>query len=506
MRRNKTKNIFFSLFIFNFLCSLLLAQKAAQNLNAEGFKEFITKTMEEWKVPGLGVAVVKDGSIVFSEGFGLRDIKRGLKITPQTLFPIASCTKTFTGVSLAVLADEGKLGWDMPIREYIPSLRFYDEYATNHITIRDLLVHRSGLPQHYRMYFNRDISRKEIIDRLRFLEPSKGFRECFQYANLNYVIAAYLLEQVTNMSWESFVQEKIFNALEMKSTNFSVSDSQKTEDYALPYREEDGKVKEIPFFDVNRMGMGPAGSINSNLVDMAKWIVFHLNRGKFKGRQIVSEESLQVTHTPQIVISGGMSDELFYSSYGMGWVITSYRNHLMLSHSGGFDGFGCYVSLMPRDNLGCVVFCNKEGTFVPSILVSTVYDRLLGLSEISWNERMKERMARSREAAEEPKKEDIYPQGLKPAHPLEEYCGRFEHPAYGILIIEKEGDQLKVTHNNLQSTLVHCYYDVFETKNKTFGQFKFFFITDENGAIDRIEVPFEPSVKNIVFKRMPEKK
>jgi len=506
MGKNTAKTIFFSLLILIFIYPPLLAQKANQELNWQGFNEFIAKIMEEWRVPGLGIAVIKEGKVVFSEGFGLRDIKRGLKVTPQSLFPIASCTKTFSAVSLAILMDEGKLGWDIPIRKYFPSRWLYDEYASNHITLRDLLAHRSGLPQHYRMYSNRNITRKEIIERLRFLEPSKGFREWFQYANLNYTIAAYVLEQMTNMSWEDFVQKKIFDPLEMKKSNFSVADSQKTSDYALPYREEDDKIKEIPFFDVNLMGMGPAGSINSNLADMANWLLFHLNKGKFKGHQIVSEANLGVTHTPQIILPGGITDEMFYSSYGMGWVITSYRNHLMLRHSGGFDGFGCYVSLMPRDNIACVVLCNKEGTYVPYILAYTVYDRLLGLSEIRWNERMKERMSKGREATEKPKKEDSYLQDKKPHRPLEEYCGRFEHPAYGILVIEKEGEQLKVTHNNLQSILAHCYYDVFETKDKDFDQFKFSFISDEKGAIDRIEVPFEPSVKNIVFKRMPEKK
>jgi CubicO group peptidase (beta-lactamase class C family) len=130
--------------------------------------------MEEWRVPGLGIAVIKEGEVVFSEGFGLRDIKRGLKVTPQSLFSIASCSKTFSAVSLAILVDEGKLGWDVPIKEYFPSLWLYDEYASNHITLKDLLAHCSGLPQHYRMYSNRKITRKEIIERLRFLEPSKG--------------------------------------------------------------------------------------------------------------------------------------------------------------------------------------------------------------------------------------------------------------------------------------------------------------------------------------------
>ena len=488
------------------LCPPLLAQKAKQEFNKQGFSEWIGKIMKEWRIPGLGIAVIKEGKVVFSEGFGLRDVKRGLKVTPQSLFPIASCTKTFTAVSLAMLVDEGKADWDIPVREYIPSLRLYDEYATNHITLRDLLAHRSGLPQHDRMYFNRNITRNEIMERLRFLEPSKDVRERFQYANLNYMIAAYLLEQVTNMSWEDFVRKKIFDPLEMKNSNCSVIESQRTSDYALPYREDDGKVEEIHFFDVNKMGMGPAGSVNSNLADMANWLLFHLNKGKFKGHQIVSEVNLGVTHTPQIILPGGITDEMFYSSYGMGWGITSYRNHLMLSHGGGFDGFGCFVSILPRDQIGCVVLCNMEGSLLPYILTYTIYDRLLDLSEIHWNERMKERIAKVKASGTKRNEEEIFRQGGQTSDLLEKYCGKFEHPAYGVLSIEKEGNRLKLTHNNLPSFLVHLYYDVFETEDKDFGRFRISFISDEKGAVVRIEVPFEPSVKNIVFKRLLEKK
>lgn len=337
------------------------------------------------------------------------------------------------------------------------------------------------------------------MERLRFLEPSEDFRERFQYANINYTIAAYILEQMTQMDWEEFVQRKVFNPLEMINSNFSVVDSQKTSDYSLPYREEDGEIKEIPFFDVNLMGMGPAGSINSNAIDIANWLLFQLNKGKYKGRQVISEACLSETQKPQIVMPGGMSGEIFYWSYGMGWAITSYRGHLMLGHGGGFDGFGCYISILPRDNIGCAVLCNLEGSPVTQILTRTVYDRLLGLSEIPWNQRMKESLSKSKANLQE--KEDLLNPETKLFRPLEDYCGEFGHSAYGVLTVKIERDQLSVIHSGLTSPLAHLFYDIFETRDKAFGKYRFSFISDNTGAVNSIEVPFEPSVKNIVFRR-----
>ena len=492
----------FSLIIaFLFINSIaLIAREEVRPPDLTDLKKVVNELMKDWKVPGLGIAVVKDGKILLTEGFGLRNVEHGLKVTPQTIFPIASCTKTFTAVSLAILVDEGKLKWDIPIKEYLPSLRFSDDYISNHITLRDLLTHRSGLPQHYRMYFNRHLTRVEFMERLRFLEPSRGFRETFQYANLNYMIAAYLLEKVTNGTWEDFTKEKIFDSLEMKNTNFSISQSQKSSDYALPYREENGKIIQASFLNPNIMGMGPAGSINSNAHDMANWLLFHLNNGKYKDRRVISEACLSETQKPQIVMSGGMSNDMFYWSYGMGWAITSYRGHLMLGHGGGFDGFSCYVSVLLRDKIGCAILCDKEGSPVPQVLTRIIYDRLLGLAELPRKERTKKSLANSKTSP--PKKEDFPRQQTKLVRPLEDYCGEFEHPAYGMLIIKKERDQLFVVHNGLTSPLTHLFYDIFETRDEKFEKFRFSFISDDKGDINRVEVPFEPTVKAIIFSKI----
>jgi CubicO group peptidase (beta-lactamase class C family) len=456
--------------------------------------------MRDWHVPGLALAVVHDGKVLFAGGFGLRSINQNLKVTPLTLFPIASCTKTFTAVSAALLVGEGKLDWDSPVRDYAPAIRFYDDYAGTHVTMRDLLAHRSGLPQHYRMYYGRRLTRLEIIERLRFLEPSAGFREVFQYSNLNYVIAAYVLEERTKTAWEKLVQERIFRPLEMNSSNLSVVESQKGPDFAHPYREENDKVKQTSFFDPNTMGMGPAGSINSNALDMANWLLFHLNKGKYKDRQIISEPALTETHVPQMIMPGGMTDEMSYASYGMGWGITSYRGHLMLGHGGGFDGFSCYVSILPRDNVGCAIFCNLEGSPVPQILMKIVCDRLLGLSEIPWNERTKSRNLNAK-ASPQRKEEPSYPE-TQLCRPLGDYCGEFEHPAYGVLAVKKEHDQLVVIHNGLTAPLVHLFYDIFETKDDAFGTYRISFILNDQGAIGGVEVPFEPAAPKIIFNRI----
>jgi len=501
MKTKRLKLFCFYPIMFCLICAILHARWEKKDPNLAELKIIASEMMNDWKIPGLGIAIVKNGEVLLSEGFGLRNIERNLKVTSQTLFPVASCTKTFTAVSIAALVDEGKLKWDVPVKEYVPAINFSDDYAESRITMRDLLAHRSGLPQHYLMYFNRRLSREEIVDRLRFLEPSRGFREAFQYSNLNYMIAAYVLEKMTGKTWEDFVRENILNPLEMLSSNFSVSESRKSSDYAIPYLEEKGTVRETSFLEPDRMGMGPAGSINSNARDMANWLLFNLNKGKFKDRQVISEAALSETQKPQIVLPGNVSDEIFYSCYGMGWAITSYREHLLLGHGGGFNGFSCYVAILPRDNIGIAIFCNLEGSPMPQILARIICDRLLRVHEIPWNERMKK--SRMKAMAPALKTEELSSPGIKPPRPLEDYCGEFEHPAYGILSIKNEFGRLSVSFHGLVSPLTYLFSDVFEIRDEIIGNFKLFFVVNESGAINGVAVPFEPTAGKIMFNRIP---
>ncbi|MFQ6070801.1 MAG: serine hydrolase [Candidatus Aminicenantales bacterium] len=498
--------ILFTLVIFLFP---LAAKETPKKLNEKDFGKFITDVMNEWKVPGLAISIVRDNEVIYSRGFGFRDIKKGLKVTPNTLFAIGSCTKAFTALAMGILVDEGKLDWDKPVRNYLPEFRLKDPFASERMTPRDLVCHRSGLPRHDLVWYNSPASREELVKRLAYLEPSKDFRTTFQYQNLMFMTAGYLVSRVAGKKWEDFVRERIFSPLGMKESNFSVEDSKKAPDYALPYyKAKNGQVIEIPFRNIDNVG--PAGSINSNVTDMTRWLILNLNKGKYGEKQIISKRNLREIHSPQMIASRTMRyDELFYSTYGMGWGITAYRGHLMLSHGGGIDGFTARVSLMPKDNIGLVILTNLNGTPVPQIVAYNAFDRLLGLSQIPWNRRIKEEREKAENEAEKAKKEKEKERKLntRPSHPLEDYAGDYFHPGYGVLSIQKKGEKLIASYNDMEFPMEHYHYDIFEIRNEQWDTtYKASFFTDERGNIGSVSVELEPAVDPILFTRMPEKK
>ena len=307
-----------------FFSTLAFAQPAPSNL--AGLDGVVEQTMKDWNVPGVALAIVKDGTVVYAKGYGYRDVNRGLRVTPDTLFAIGSCSKAFTAAALGMLVDEKKLEWDKPLRDYLPDLRLYDEYATAHIRPRDLVTHQSGLPRHDLVWYGSPLSRRELFERLRYLEPSAPLHAKYQYNNLMFMTAGMLVERLSGMSWEDFVRRRILDPLDMKTATLSVTAAQKADDYSLPYAEENGAIKEIPFRHID--AIGPAGSINASVNEMANWLFLQLNKGRRGEQQLISEKSLLETQTPQIVSGGDLKyDETFYSSYAMGWAVNVYRGH-----------------------------------------------------------------------------------------------------------------------------------------------------------------------------------
>jgi CubicO group peptidase (beta-lactamase class C family) len=476
----------------------------------KGFSEFASKIMAEWKVPGMAVAVVKDGQVILAEGFGLRDIADGLKVTPQTLFAIGSATKAFTAVTMGILVDEGKVEWDTPVSQYLPTFKLQDDFATTHMTPRDLLCHRSGLPRHDMIWYGTTLSRQELFDRLAQLEPSREFRSFWQYQNLMFMTAGHLVGTVSGSTWEEFTRRRIFEPLGMTGSDFSVEDMKAVADRALPYGERRGQVTELPYRSAD--AMGPAGSINSNVIDMAKWVMLNLNKGRFGGMTVVSEAAMREIQNPQMVIKDTFFNvlhdfpELSSPSYGMGWFITSYRGHTLLHHGGGIDGFTAMVSIMPREKTGLIILTNLEGRFVPFTVMFNIYDRLLGLDQVAWDQRFKELDTRQKADAEKARQgvlKDRRPD-TKPSHPLDDYAGEYVHPAYGTLSITNEGSSLRATHYKRQFVLSHFHYDDFElndVQNPDAPALRGTFGMDIEGNIMTLTVPFEPAVKGIVFTR-----
>src|SRR5437660_2088944 len=203
----------------------------------QGFDDFVYQVMQDWKVQGLAIAIIKDGEVILSRGFGKRDVANDLDVTPHTLFPIASCSKAFTTAALAVLADMGKLDWDTPVRVYMPEFKLLDPFATERMTPRDLVSHRSGLPRHDMAWYNASATRRELFERLQYLEPTKDFRSLWQYQNLMYMAAGYLVERITGQTWEEFVRQHLFAPLEMTASNFSIVETvEQAENFSHPYK------------------------------------------------------------------------------------------------------------------------------------------------------------------------------------------------------------------------------------------------------------------------------
>ena len=481
------------------LLAAAAALASAQKL--DGFDAFAAQALRDWKCDGFAIAVIQDGKVILSKGYGLRNVKKNLPVTEKTLFAIGSATKSFTVTSLGVLVDQGKLEWDKPVRDYLPGFKMWDPVATERMTARDLVTHRSGLPRHDLMWYNSPFSREELFERLRYLEPNKDFRTTFQYQNLMFMTAGYLAGHVAGTTWEQLVQKTIFEPLGMTGSNFSVIESQKSADFSLPYKVANNIVVDVPFRNLD--SIGPAGSINSNLEDMTKYVMMHLEKGK----GVLSATNEMQMMVPQMAIQAPSPDkELGDLAYGMGFFVTSYRGHKFVHHGGNIDGFSSLVAFLPQENIGLVILTNQDASALPAVVAYNIWDRLLGLDQIDWTTRVQRQIAMTKasELAAKQKGYTTQRTGTHPSHDLAEYAGEYEHPGYGIVKIEQAGGALKLDYHGLGGALTHFHYDVFEVpKNELnpFSEEKVQFHTNLAGEIDSLGIPFESTLKDITFVR-----
>lgn len=470
----------------------------------EGFNVFLQEKMKEWDVPGMAAAVIKDGEIVFLSELGLRDVKQNLKVTKDTLFAIGSASKAFTSLAIGMLVDEGKLDFDTPIKKYIPDFEMNNKYAGEHITLRDMLCHRSGLPRHDMIWYdNISLDPKDLIARMKYLDFSKDFRETWQYNNLMYIVIGYIIESITGMSWREFVKTRIFEPLGMDNSNFSVEVSKESLEYSLPYAIKGNDVQQINFRNIDQVE--PAGGINSNLTDMIKWLMFHLNKGKVNGKQLVSEKNILQMHSSQIPCKfvPWEFNEVQFSSYGLGWFVESYRGKKHVNHAGNIDGFSSYVSFLPDENLGVIILSNINNPFWTMPITYSIYDRFFGDEYVDWSRRIKSEFSKAmqsinaaNETGDKPQKENT-----KPSHLIDEYTGVFENPGYGTINIERQGESLKLTYNNVEYILKYKYDDVFTMTMQEMYCITVSFYCSSNEYINYVSIPFEQSVKEIIFKK-----
>ncbi|MBE2266953.1 MAG: serine hydrolase [Anaerolinea sp.] len=480
-------------------------QEAKSKL-AAALAEWLPEKMADWKVPGVGIAVVKDGEIIHAEGYGVRDRENQLPVTANTMFAIGSSSKAFASAAVALMVDDGKLEWDKPVRDYLPNFKLKDDFASARMTPRDLLCHRSGLPRHDLMWYNSTATREQMIDRLQYLEPNRDFRAYWQYQNLMYMTAGYLAGKMAGTTWEDVVRTRIFQPLGMKTANFSVSAMQTAPEYALPYAEKDDEINLMAFRNIDEVG--PAGSINATPLEMAEWVKFHLAKGKVGEQQVITEASMRQMHTPQMVIADPLWSELYGSdmvSYGLGWFIHTFHGETLLQHGGNIDGFSALVSFIPARNMGSVILTNLNQNFLHEVVAFYIYELLLGLEQRDWHASMKGFIDKVKDQAKQAKEQSASDRkpDTQPSHPLADYVGDFEHPGYGVLSVKDVDGKLIATYNRLDLTMEHYHYDVFEgTIAHMDVQLKLQYHLDVKGSVEKVSVQLEPNVAPIMFTRM----
>jgi CubicO group peptidase (beta-lactamase class C family) len=406
----------------------------------DDFAPLVRRLMARDQIPGVAVGVVERGRLVFARGFGYRDVDNQLPVTPDTLFPLGSCSKTFTATAIALLADEGRIALDAPVRTYLPDFSMKDPVASATLTPRDLLTHKSGLPRHDLFWYQAPFSRDELYSRLRFLEPSGPPRTQWRYNSLMFVVAGRIVEKVSGEGWESFVESRILSPLDMHRTLLTAEAMETDSDHASPYAMRDGRVREIPMLK-RLSAIAPAGAVQTSVRDLARWLTFHATRSP----ELLGEGLWRELHRPQAEMPAPDQPEVQHPYYALGWIHESYREHPLVVHNGSIDGFTVHMGFLPETGQGLIVLMNRDSaTDALMALAYSAYDRLLGLEPLDWEERLKE-----------------IPTPLQNVHdtaldfPIENVVGRYEHLAYGVLTVQAKGDRLAMQFRTLRFTLVY---------------------------------------------------
>lgn len=475
----------------------------SQTIDFHRLDSYLEKTLKDWKIPGFAVSIVKDDSVIFAKGYGVRELGKNDRVDAHTLFAIASNTKAFTATLLGMLVDEGKLDWDDRVTDYLKHFQMWDPYVTRDIRIRDLLTHRSGLPTFGadRLWIGNDkISREEIIARIRHIKPTAPFRTRYQYQNLMFLVAGQIVPEVTGQTWDEAVKERIFKPLGMNESNTSVRDLEHRENVATPHEVVGGKL--IPISYDNMDAIAPAGAINSNAVDMVKWMRLHMNDGSFEGKQIISSRVAREMQTVQFPFRvSSFNRENFgtqFSGYGLGWSLSEYRGYKTVSHGGGLSGMISLQTLVPDLRLGVMIMTNFAPDSPTGALTYRILDMFLGEEERDWSAEYLERIEKGRKRQEKAEKElqANRVKGTKPSHPLEAYAGVYTEPVTGDIQIRMENGHLVFDYNpRYLGDLKHWHYEtfrvtwrhpIFDMSHKSFLTFRL----DDDGNIDGFRVTF----------------
>lgn len=471
--------------------SLTFGQKSDTRLN--GLDTEIGNLVKAYNAVGLSIAIVENNKIIYSKGFGFRDLENKLPVTANTIFPIGSITKSFTASILGILEQNNQLSLKDKPSLYIPKLQFYNDKMDNLITIEDLLSHKSGIGSVDGTYILFPANKREnLMPRLKYLKPNGAIKDSWIYSNLSYVIAGTIIEKTTNESWEKNIQDKIFKPLNMNSSSTSISEMTKTNNYSLGYGISNNQSQKVLFEELNNDK--PGGAINSTVNDMANWILTWLNNGTFETKEILSKNYIQEAISMKAIDNGlptETSDPNVYTfGYGYGWKVNSSNGHYKVHHGGNVSGFSSQLVMYPTDKLGIIVLTNQHNSILPYIIADIISNRMLRLKRTEWNKYPV-------------KVSDIYIastdiKGVNkekmPTHNWTDYCGKFSHLGFGTFEIINENNNLYAVFPEYKFRLEHQYFDIFvlkATKEIPQGmnpEFYLNFSLDNEGNISSVKI------------------
>ncbi len=485
------------------------AQQPSTREPYPGWDAYVIQALATWKVPGAAIAIVRNDSVIFAKGYGVRQVGTSQPVDERTVFAIGSSSKAFTAAAVAMLVDDKKVSLDERASLYLPGFQLADPYASRELTVRDLLSHRSGLARGELVWYGSGYDRDEIVRRVRFLQPTWSFRSQFGYQNIMYIAAGQTVAHVAKVSWDDFIRDRIFTPLGMTSSTTSIRQNAGVSDLATPHAEVDGIVRAVDWRNIDNAG--PAGSINSNALDMAKWLRLQLGRGSFEGKRLISEKMIDEMRNPTTIVpidTGARRANPFthLQAYGLGWFVQDYRGRLVVQHGGNVDGMTALVAMMPEENFGMVILTNMNGSGMPTTLMNRAFDHQLGVTPEDWSAktfaRTEAARARAREAVK--KMEAARVPNTKPSLPLAKYAGTYVDSLLGELVVrDSSGTLLLAFGPNWHGALEHWHFDTFRTRFGTpvLGPILVQFRVSPTATVDEVLIDLAGPA---TFKRKPE--
>ncbi|WP_051189341.1 serine hydrolase domain-containing protein [Daejeonella oryzae] len=475
----------------------------------EGIESLLEKVLEATNTPGCAIAIVEGERILYTNGIGFRDFENRLRVDSNTLFPIGSTTKAFTAALLSIYQEQKMLSFGESPLKYVPNLKFFNDDLNSNLTIQDLLSMRSGLALHDAAWSGLPLDDKnQLIQRIEFLEPTNKLREKWNYSNWSYFIAGMIGENLTKNSWEKNVEEHLFKPLQMHASNFGVKGLLNNQNTSLGYQILGDKPKLIEYRDLG--AMKPAGAINSNATDMAKWVLTWLNKGRFNAQDILTKDYVSEAIYPQAVMpTGYLPDEefngIYSANYGYGWIVTNYQGHYRVEHGGSIDGFRSTVAFFPNEKIGIVVLTNQSD-YEPALIIRNILaDRMLRLKERKWLEEYQQRLEPIKSVGTVSNKSPNAKTKSTITKLPYDISGKYLNGGYGQIEIFTEGKTYYTTFRNRKLRIIHKENDVFHAVRvdspDRMGMPPLKFKQDKDGLNKWLFVKFESELDPIQFVR-----